>query len=154
MTRRLLAALGLLLATTAPLRAQVPVFDIRLGAHSAMPTGDFAESYDSGFGAYGRVGVPLGLVKLMGSATWNRFAPTAAGADDLDFFTLQAGPHFFLVPMVDLGIEAAYFSDSEKFGLSPNVSVGFLKFELTASYNTTLNDPATNWLTIGAGFRF
>lgn len=153
MLRRTLVAAGILLAATAPLQAQVPVIDIRVGAQLASPTGDFKNGFDTGFGVYGRVGVPMGTFKMMGAVTWNRFKPTGAGAD-LDFFTLQAGPHFFLVPLVDIGVEAAYISEIEKFGLSPSVNVGFSKLELTASYNTTFESPATNWLTVGLGFRF
>lgn len=155
MLKRLLAA-AVLIVAAAPQKsqAQVPVIDIRLGAHTAMPTADFANTYESGFGVYGRVGIPLGVVKLMGGATWNRFAPKAAADDDLDIFTVQAGPHFFLVPLVDLGLEAAYISEIEKFGLSPSVSVGFMKAEVTAAYYTTFNSPATSWLTLGVGLRF
>ncbi len=154
MLRRLLCTIALLALASAPLHAQIPVLDIRLGGHAAMPSGEFADSYDAGFGAYGRVGVPLGIFKLMGSATWNRFKAADPLVDDLDLFTLQAGPHFSPVPLLDIGLEGAYFSETERFGLSPNVSVGFLKLEVTASYNTTLNSPATRWMTLGVGFRF
>lgn len=154
MLKRLLVAVGVLVAAAAPLHAQVPVLDVRLGGHTAMPTADFANGYESGFGLYGRIGIPLGVAKLMGGATWNRFAPKAAGADDLDIFTVQAGPHFFLVPLVDVGLEAAYISEVEKFGLSPSVSVGFMKAEITAAYYTTMDNPATSWLTLGVGLRF
>ncbi len=153
MIRRTLVAAGLLLAATAPLLAQVPVLDIRIGAQAAMPTGAFKNGFDSGIGAYGRVGIPLGTFKLMGAVTWNRFKPTGAGAD-LDFFTIQAGPHFFLVPLVDIGIEGAYITDAKEFGVSPSVSVGFSMLELMASYTTTFGSPATSWLAVGVGFRF
>lgn len=154
MLRHTVCAAALLLAAAAPLQAQVPVLDIRLGAHAVVPSGDLADTYDGGFGAYGRIGVPLGVVKLMGSATWNRFAAINSAVDDQDVFTLQAGPHFSLLPLLDLGLEAAYFSESEKFGLSPSISIGFLKFEATASYNTTLDSPSTSWMTLGVGIRF
>jgi hypothetical protein len=154
MLRRLLAVAGLVTLAAAPLQAQVPLLDIRLGGHVLAPSGDLADSYDAGFGAYGRVGVPLGIFNLMGSATWNRFTATNPAIDDQDVFTLQAGPHFSMMPLLDVGLEGAYISEVEKFGLAPNVTIAFLKFEVTASYTTTLNDPATNWITIGGGLRF
>lgn len=154
MFRRLLLASGLLAALSAPLQAQIPLLDIRLGAHALMPGGDFANAYDAGFGAYGRVGLPLGLFKLMGSATFNRFTAVDPAAEDQDLFTLQVGPHFSPIPLLDLGIEGAWFSESEEFGIAPNISVGFLSFEATASYYTTFKDPKANWIAIGVGFRF
>ena len=154
MFRRLLVASGLLAALTVPLQAQIPLLDIRVGGHAAMPNGTFADTYDAGFGAYGRVGVPLLFFKLMGSATVTRFTAVAPTTDDLNLFTLQAGPHFSPIPLLDLGFEGAWFSDSEEFGFAPNVSVGFLTFEATASYYTTFKDPKSSWITIGVGFRF
>jgi hypothetical protein len=154
MLRRSLFAAGLLTALAAPLQAQVPLLDIRLGAHAAMPTGDFADEFDGGFGAYGRVGVPLGVVKLFGSLTWNRFKAVNPLVDDQDLITVQAGPHFSPIPLLDIGVEGAYFSESEEFGLAPNISLGFVKLEVTASYNTTLDSPRSNWVTLGVGFRF
>ena len=154
MIRRLLIASGLLAALTAPLQAQIPLLDIRLGAHAAMPSGDFANAYDAGFGAYGRVGVPLGLFKVMGSATFTRFTAANPLTDDQSIFTLQAGPHFSPIPLLDLGLEGAWFSEREEFGVAPNISVGLLMFEATASYYTTFKDPKANWITLGVGFRF
>lgn len=153
MLRRMLIASGLLAALSAPLQAQIPLLDIRIGGHMAAPSGDFADAYESGFGAYGRVGVPLGLLKLMGSATYTSFGGKGAN-EDVDIFTLQAGPHFSPIPLLDLGLEGAWFSESEEFGIAPNISVGFLSFEATASYYTTFKDPKANWIAIGVGFRF
>lgn len=153
MFRRLLVASGLLAALSAPLQAQIPLLDIRLGAHAVSPTGDFADAVETGFGAYGRIGVPLGLFKVMGSATYSSFAGIGA-ADDQKVFTLQAGPHFSPIPLLDLGLEGAWFSESEEFGFAPNISVGFLSLEATASYYTTFKDPKASWIAIGVGFRF
>lgn len=153
MLRRLVLTLGLIALAAAPAAAQVPVLDIRLGAHAVVPTGDLGDVAETGFGVYGRIGAPVGPIKLMGSVTWNRLTAKAGFGSDQDVLTFQAGPHFSLA-MLDVGIEGGYFSEVEEFGLTPNVSIGLLGFELTASYNTTLKDPATNWLSIGAGFRF
>lgn len=154
MLRRALAATGLLVALAAPAQAQLPLLDVRLGGHAAMPSGDFADSYDAGFGAYARVGVPLGLFKLMGSATYTQFKAANPLIDDTSEISLQVGPHFSPLPLLDLGIEGAYFTDSEKFGFAPNISVGLLNFEATASYNIVNSDPKATWITIGVGFRF
>jgi hypothetical protein len=154
MIRRLLATCGFVAITAAPLQAQIPVLDIRVGAHAALPTGDFANAVDAGIGAYGRIGVPLGIVKLMGSATYTQFKAANPLVEDLNIWTVQAGPHFSLLPMIDLGIEGAYFSEVEEFGFAPNVSIGLLMLDITASYNTTFKDPRANWITLGVGLRF
>lgn len=154
MIRRLLATVGLVALAAAPLQAQIPVLDIRVGAQGALPTGGFADAVDAGFGAYGRIGVPLGIVKLMGSATYTQFKAANPLLDDFDIWTLQVGPHFSILPMLDLGIEGAYFSEAEEFGFAPNISLGLWKLDITASYNTTFKDPTVNWISLGVGLRF
>ena len=154
MLTRLLALAGLTAVLAAPLQAQVPLLDIRIGGHAISPSGDLADLYDAGFGAYGRVGVPLGIMKVMGTVSWNRLSAASPLIDDLDVITVQAGPHFSLLPLMDVGLELAYFSDIEETGFSPNISFGFLKFEVTASYHTTFKSPQANWISIGAGLRF
>lgn len=153
MIRRFVLALGLAALVAAPAAAQVPVLDVRLGAHAVVPSGDLADVAETGYGVYGRIGAPIGPIKLMGSVTWNRLTAKAGFGSDQDVITVQAGPHFSLA-LLDIGIEGGYFSEVEEFGLTPNVSIGFSKLELTASYNTTLKDPATNWISVGLGFRF
>ena len=66
---------------------------------------------------------------------------------------LTAGPHLSL-PLVDAGLEFGYFSNFEKFGIVPSVSVGLLKFDLMASYTIVNADPKANWVALGAGLRF
>lgn len=146
------AAASLCLASTA--QAQVPVIDLRLGAHAVMPTGDLGDGFDTSFGLYGRIGAATGPVKLMGTLTWNRLTPTSDLFDDLDVITIQAGPHFSMTPLVDFGFEAAYLTEFEEFALSPNISLSLLRFELTASYTTTFDSPQANWISLGGGIRF
>ena len=160
MIRRLALALGLSTLLAAPAAAQIPVLDIRLGAQAVMPQGDLGTFYKGGFGAYGRVGVPLGMIKLMGTATWTRLPGKSitvlgipATIDDQDVVGLTAGPHLSL-PLVDAGLEFGYFSNFEKFGIVPSVSVGLLKFDLMASYTIVNADPKANWVALGAGLRF
>lgn len=154
MLKRFALAAGVLLATTSSLQAQVPGLDIRLGAQTAMPTGDLSNGFDYGYGLYTRLGVPFGPVSLMGSATWTRFKPQATAASDLDIITVQFGPHFSLVPGFDVGLEGAYMTEAEKFAFAPNVSIGIINFEATLSYTTTLNSPATSWFALGVGLKF
>jgi hypothetical protein len=153
MIRTLALAAALTLAAAAPVAAQVPVLDIRAGGQLAMPTGDFKDAFESGYGFYGRVGIPLATFKLFGAVTWTRFSAPGAGADS-DFFTIQAGPHVSIVPLADVGLEVAYITEAEEFGISPSINVGFSKLELTASYTTTFANPASSWLTVGLGIRF
>ena len=152
--RRTLLALGLVALVAPAATAQIPVLDVRVGAHAVMPSGDLGDAYDAGFGAYGRIGAPVGPLKLMASVTWNRFKGiSTASTTDLDVVTVQGGPHFSFA-LLDLGIEAGYFSQFEQAGISPNLSLKLLRYEVTASYNATFNDPKGSWLTIGAGLRF
>ncbi|MBL8995780.1 MAG: hypothetical protein KJZ74_12465 [Gemmatimonadales bacterium] len=154
MLRRSLQVLAVALVTSTPALAQVPGLDIRLGAHAAMPTAELGDFYDAGFGVYGRVGMPVGPVKLMASATWNRLRGIeGAGTTDLDVVSGQVGPHFSTA-LLDIGLEAAYFSQFQELGIAPNVSVKLLRYEITASYNTTFQDPKGSWLTFGVGLRF
>lgn len=162
MVRRRLPALATLLVASAlasalaaaPVAAQVPVLDLRVGAQAVVPTGELADFYDPGFGVYGRVGMPVGPVQLMASATWSRLRGIATAATtDLDVVSGQVGPHF-AVAMFDLGAEVAYFSQFQEVGIAPNVSLRLGRFDLTASYSTTFKEPTGSWLTVGAGLRF
>ncbi len=155
MTKPLALFAGLALALLAqPLQAQAPLIDVRIGAQTAAPTGDLASVYEYGFGAYARVGVPVGPISLMGSVTWTRFKPDSPSLNDLDIATLQLGPHFAVARGLDFGLEGAYFTEVEKFGLAPNVSIGLSNLEATLSYNTTLDGPRTSWIALGIGLKF
>ena len=160
--RRIALVLGLSTLLAVPAAAQIPVLDIRLGAQAALPTGDLADAYDTGFGAYARLGAPIGPVKLMGSLTWTRLRGKnvtlpiigTVGIPDQDVVSVQVGPHFSAA-LLDIGVEGAYFSEFDKFGFAPNVSLGLMSMELTASYNIVFSDPSkATWLSVGAGFRF
>ncbi|MBX3174852.1 MAG: hypothetical protein KF709_10605 [Gemmatimonadaceae bacterium] len=154
MIRRLAATLGLLALVAAPAQAQIPLLDVRIGAHAALPQGDFGDAYDAGFGAYARVGVPLLMFKLMGSATFTQFKAANPLVEDTNEITLQVGPHFSPIPLLDLGLEAAYLTDAKEWAYSPNVSIGLLMLDVTASYNKTFESGGASWLTLGVGFRF
>lgn len=160
MIRRLALSLGLAALVAAPAAAQVPLLDIRIGAHAIMPTGDMGDVYKGGYGAYGRVGIPLGMIKLMGTLTFNQFpgktvdvGGTPVGIEDETVLGLTVGPHFAL-PLVDAGLEFGYMSNFEKMGLVPSVSFGFSKLDVMASYTIVNSDPKSNWFGLGVGIRF
>jgi hypothetical protein len=154
MLRRLLALAAFLALAAAPAQAQIPLLDIRAGAHTALPQGKFADSYDTGVGAYFRVGVPLLVVKLMGSVTYSQFKSANPLIDNVQELTLQAGPHFSPIPLLDVGAEFGYLTDAKEWAFTPNVSVGLLMFEATASYNKPFASGAPSWVTLGLGLRF
>ena len=79
---------------------------------------------------------------------------TPVGIADLDVIGFAAGPHFSPVPLLDLGLEVGYFSEFEKMGFVPSVSVGLLNFDLMASYTIVNSDPKSNWAGLGIGLRF
>lgn len=158
MIRRLAMVLGLSTLLAAPAAAQLPVLDVRIGAQGVVPTGDLGDVYKAGFGAYGRLGVPVGPLKLMGTVTWQRLKGTSIGGiqvtDDVDFIGITAGPHFSPVPLLDVGVEFGQFTEFDKFGIVPSVSVGLLKLDAMASYTIINSDPKANYVSIGLGLRF
>jgi hypothetical protein len=154
MLRRFLAVSAFLALAAAPAQAQLPLLDLRVGAHGALPQGDFADTHDAGIGAYLRAGVPLMFVKLMGSVTYTQFKAANPLIDDVSEITLQAGPHFSPIPLLDLGAEVGYLTDAQEWAFTPNVSVGFLMLEATASYNKPFKSGAASWVTVGVGLRF
>jgi hypothetical protein len=160
MLRRSALVLVLTALLAAPAAAQMPLLDVRIGAQAVMPQGDLADVYKGGFGAYGRLGVPLGGIKLMATATWTRLPGktidvlgTPVGIEDQDVIGITAGPHFSL-PMLDLGVEGGYFSNFKEFGIVPSASLGVLNFDLMLSYTMVNSDPKANWVGLGVGFRF
>ncbi|MFN0099670.1 MAG: hypothetical protein ACKVS7_13415 [Gemmatimonadaceae bacterium] len=161
--RRLVLAAGLTMLLAAPAAAQMPLADIRVGVTGALPTGDLADAFSSGFGAYARVGVPVGVAKIMGTATFTRLngkdvtVPGVGtfGVDDENVIGLTVGPHFSPAPLFDFGIEGGYFTNIDKLGLVPSVSLGLAKFDLMASYTVVFSeDVNSTWISIGAGLRF
>lgn len=154
MLRRFLALAALVALAAAPLQAQVPLLDLRVGGHAALPQGDFADTHDAGVGAYFRAGVPLLIVKMMGSVTYTQFKSANPFVDDVSEITLQAGPHFSPIPLLDLGAEFGYLTDAQEWAFTPNVSVGFLMLEATASYNKPFKSDGASWVTLGLGLRF
>jgi hypothetical protein len=153
MLRRLLATVGLVAIAAAPLQAQIPLLDVRIGAQGALPQGDFADAYDAGIGAYARVGVPLLFFKAMASAQYTRFKSINPLVEDRNVLLIGAGPHFSPLPLLDVGFEAAYDSDAKEWAWNPNVSVGFLMLEATAGYVKPMKN-GDGWATLGVGFRF
>lgn len=160
MLRRVPLLLALTTLLAAPVAAQIPLLDIRVGAQAVMPQGTLGDVYKAGFGAYGRIGIPLGMIKLMGTATWTRLPGDSylnlglpAIYPDEDVIGLTAGPHFSL-PFIDFGLEGGYFTNFKKVGIVPSVAVGLLKLDVMASYTMVNTDPKANWLGLGVGFRF
>lgn len=154
MLRRLLTVIAVLALAAAPAQAQIPLLDIRLGAHGALPQGDFADTHDVGVGAYFRAGVPLLLFKVMGSVTYTQFKAANPFTDDVQELMLQAGPHFSPLPLLDLGAEVGYTTDAKEWAFAPNVSVGLLMLEATASYVKPFKSGANSFVTLGVGLRF
>lgn len=160
MIRRLSLALGLAALFAAPAAAQIPLVDARVGVHAIMPTGDLADDYKGGYGAYGRLGISLGLIKLMGTMTYNMLPGktidvlgSPVGLDDETVLGISFGPHIS-APMLDVGLEFAYLSNFEEMGFIPSVSLGLGKLDVMASYTIVNTDPKLNWLGLGVGLRF
>jgi hypothetical protein len=161
--RRFLFAAGLSMLLAAPAAAQLPLADIRVGVTGSLPTGDLEDAFSSGFGAYARVGLPLGVAKIMGTATFTRLngkdvtipGVGTFGVEDENVIGLTVGPHFSPAPLFDIGVEGGYFSNLDKFGIVPSVSLGLVKFDVMASYTIVFTeDVKSTWLSLGAGLRF
>ncbi len=160
--RRVALALALSTLLAAPAAAQVPLADIRVGVHAVLPTGDLGDAYSTSFGAYARVGMPLGVAKIMGTVTVNRLKGKTVnippfgnvGLDDETVLGITVGPHFSPAPLFDFGIEGGYFSNFDEFGIVPSVSLSLVKFDVMGAYNIVLADPNATWLSLGVGIRF
>src|SRR5262245_44792464 len=107
MLRRFLLAAGFVAMAAAPAAAQIPFVDGRLGMQVTFPTEDLADAYDTGFGVYGRIGLPMGMFKLMGTASLTRMPGKSTILGDIDdetVLSMSVGPHLS-VPLVDVGVE-------------------------------------------------
>lgn len=154
MLRRLLATVGLVAIAAAPLQAQIPLLDIRVGAQAVIPPDEPGFDSEVGIGAYARIGVPVLAFKLMGSASYTRMKSANPLVGDRNLILVGGGPHFSPLPMLDLGLEAAYNVDAEEWMWNPNVSVGLLMFEATAGYLKAMKGDAKGSVVVGLGFRF
>ncbi len=154
MLRRLLATVGLVAIAAAPLQAQIPLLDIRVGAQAVVPPSEPGFDTEIGIGAYARVGVPVLIFKLMGSASYTRVKSPLPGAEATNVIMIGGGPHFSPLPLLDLGLEAAYNMDSKEWAWNPNVSVGFLMLEATAGYLKQMKGGGDGSVVVGLGFRF
>ena len=153
MLRRLLATAGLVAIAAAPLQAQIPLLDIRVGAQAVVPPSEPGLDTKIGIGAYARIGVPVLMFKLMGSASYTRFTSPIPGADPTNMILIGGGPHFSPIPLLDLGLEATYDTDAKIWIWNPNVSVGFLMLEATAGYLKPMKG-GDGLAVVGLGFRF
>ena len=134
-----------------------------VGADLALPTGDFGDALDSGFGLHVLAKHPVApLVTLTGDAGWTRFSSKdltldlgqfgsfTAGGDDVNVWNVCAGARVAMMPM-GLGLELGYFSKVDELGLVPNVGVSFSKLAVDLRYKATGD---AKWFELRAGVYF
>ncbi|MBE0566541.1 MAG: hypothetical protein IH621_11310 [Krumholzibacteria bacterium] len=149
------------LAVAGSLPAQAGGFG--LGLSAALPTGDFGDYLDSGFGVHAMYKRPVTpLVQLTADVGWTRFGTAdltgdlggfdgfAAADDNLDVWNFTGGGKVDFMPF-GLGLEYGYFSEIDEYGLVPNVGVSFTKFAVDLRYKATGD---ANWFEVRAGLYF
>ena len=148
------------LAAGAGLPAHAGGFGV--GANVALPTGDFGDVLDSGFGIHALARHPVApLVTLTGDAGWTTFSTQdlttdvggysfELGGDNVDIWNFTAGARVALMPM-GLGLEYGYFSEVDEWSLVPNAGVSFSKLAVDLRYKATGD---ANWFELRAGIYF
>ncbi|MFO7608269.1 MAG: hypothetical protein R6X35_03590 [Candidatus Krumholzibacteriia bacterium] len=154
-----IAAAVLVMGGSLPARAG----SFGVGAGLALPTGDFGDAVDLGYGLHAMVKHPVApLVTLTGDAGWTRFSTSDEflvgeglggwlGADDtVDVWNVTGGARVAMMPM-NLGLEFGYFSELEEWSLVPNLGFGFSKLALDLRYKATGD---AKWFEVRAGLYF
>lgn len=129
-----------------------------VGVGFRLPSGDFGDAYDGGFGANFTMAYPLApTVSAYGDIGYTRFMGKSAsvggvevGPDDLDVWGFSAGAKVGLGGFY-LGGEGGYFTEVDEFGLSPLLGLGLGPLDISARYKFTGD---ANWFDLRASISF
>jgi hypothetical protein len=121
-----------------------------VGVGYRLPTGDFGDAYDGGFGANVMLGFPVTpLVTVYGDLGYTNFQGSDA-TDDISVWGFNAGAKVNLM-MLYVGGEAGYFTEVDEFSLSPLVGMGVGPLDLSARYKLTGD---AHWFDLRASISF
>jgi hypothetical protein len=146
---KLLSGLFVLVVLAAPLSAQLPGLSKSVGIRVATPSGDFGDVAEDGFGGYLKLEVGALMLGAAAEVNMTRFGGEE-GLESSTVFGIQAGPRLGM-GLFKIGLDLGWYTEIEKTGYSPNVSLGFGPLE--AGAGATFFDGG-RWLYIRGGLRF
>jgi len=143
MKRNLIAAVAAL--TLIGTASSALAFGVGVGYR--LPTGDFGDAYDGGFGANFALEYPVApLVTAWGDIGYTSFAGEG-DRDNIDVWGFNAGAKVSLLGLLQAGAELGYFTEVDEFAISPYVGTGFGPLNLSARYKLTGD---ANWFDLRA----
>ena len=144
----LIGFLAVVLLST-PAGAQLPGISLSAGARYASPSGDFGEVLKPGYGGYIKAEVGALMLGAAVEANVTRFGGED-GFESLTVLGIQAGPRLGM-GLFKVGLDLGWYSEIEKAGYSPNVSVGLGPLEAGAGATFFSGG---RWIYLRAGMRF
>ena len=138
-----------LITVTPPTHAQLPGVSLGAGARYATPSGDFGEVLKPGYGGYLKVEIGALVLGAAAEANITRFG----GEDGFESATvlgIQAGPRLGM-GLIKVGLDLGWYSEVEKAGYTPNVSLGLGPLEAGAGATFFSGG---RWFYLRAGMRF
>ncbi len=145
----LIVALALV-AIPQPASAQ---FDIGARGKLMFPTGEFADSTDTGWGLAATGDFTLiPLLKLRGEAGYNSFSGKTEGEvqhPDLDIWSFLIGARLQL-PIIYFSLDGGYYTELDEFSLLPGLGLRFLFLDVGGRYKWT----GENWFEVFGGVSF
>lgn len=146
---RLSIGLLALVLITAPAAAQLPGLSLSAGARYASPSGDFGEVLKPGYGGYIKAEVGALMLGAAAEANLTRFSGED-GFESVTVLGIQAGPRLGM-GLFKVGLDLGWYSEVEKTGYTPNVSVGLGPLEAGAGATFFSGG---RWIYLRAGLRF
>ena len=141
-----LLALGLV---AAPATAQLPGLSKSIGVRFASPSGDFGGALEPGYGGYFKVEVGALMLGAAAEANVTRFGGED-GAGGSTVLGVQAGPRLGM-GLFKVGLDLGWYSEVDKTGYTPNVSLGLGPLEAGAGATFFSGG---RWVYVRAGIRF
>lgn len=141
----------IVVATLTVLCSAGSAWALGLGIGWKIPTGDFGELYDGGYGANAAFLFPLApTVTGWGEIGYTRFNNKLSSLGDIDVWGFNAGARVGLGALY-LGGEIGYFTEIDDFGLTPVVGIGVAMLDFSARYKLTGD---ANWWDLRASISF
>jgi hypothetical protein len=143
--------IGLLALTlfTMPAPAQLPGLGLGAGVRYASPSGDFGDAVDPGYGGYVKVEIGALMLGAAAEANLTRFGGEGNG-ESATVLGIQAGPRLGM-GLFKVGLDLGWYSEVEKTGYTPNVSLGLGPLEAGAGATFFSGG---RWFFLRAGLRF
>jgi hypothetical protein len=142
----LTAFLTLIHWSAAPAAAQLPGVGLSAGVQFARPLGGFDAAANTGYGAYAAVRISAVVIGAEGRVEAIRFS----GDDPMTVLGARVGPRIGAGP-IKFGFDIGRYSEIDRTGYTPNLSVGLGPLEATAGMTFFSGG---RWLALSGGLRF